>query len=438
MPPAEGRDAPPRRVAALALAVGLLAPLVAWLRLPPVARGTLWAEDGAVFLAGAAAEPVGTAWLRPYDGYLHLVPRVLADLVTGLLPAPAWALGTTAAACALAGVVAALVVLLSGGLGVGLPARGVLGLLTVGVPGLPVEVLGNLANAHALLLWLVPWLLVHRVRSRSGAVGVGLVALVVALSEVQAVVLAPLGLWRLRDRAGLPARLGLALGLAAQAVAVLGTDRSPALGDAPAGHLVALALGAGVLLPLWTGQVGAGSWLLAHAGPVALGAAVLLAAVPSLLALVAARRADGGRRALLVALPVGAVALWAVAVLVNRPPLLLPAGPGQEGPVLTVLRYAPAVELLLAAALVLAAGGLRARRGGQALVAGGAALLLLAALAGARPEATTRSTGPLWEPGARGAATSCARPGASATVPVPVAPAPTWVAVVPCSEVTEG
>ena len=85
-PPAPPRTWPARlatataTVAAIAAAAGLLllrqAGVPAW--------RTLWGEDGYVFLPQALAHP-GASLLRPYAGYLQLVPRLIADGVA-LLP----------------------------------------------------------------------------------------------------------------------------------------------------------------------------------------------------------------------------------------------------------------------------------------------------------------------------------------------------------------
>ncbi len=64
---------------ALAVLVALLLRRVDVFEIP-----RLWAEDGNVFFADVVAfGPIATLF-RPYAGYLHLVPRIIADLGSGL------------------------------------------------------------------------------------------------------------------------------------------------------------------------------------------------------------------------------------------------------------------------------------------------------------------------------------------------------------------
>lgn len=59
----------------------VLATAVQLLRQPGVPSwNTVIAEDGAVFLTDALNHPIGATLLRPYEGYLHVVPRLLAAL----------------------------------------------------------------------------------------------------------------------------------------------------------------------------------------------------------------------------------------------------------------------------------------------------------------------------------------------------------------------
>ncbi len=71
-----------------ALAVLVAATLLAWSRLSPVARDTLWAEDATRFLHVDDRDGLGATLLRPYAGYLHVVPRLLAALVLRVADLP--------------------------------------------------------------------------------------------------------------------------------------------------------------------------------------------------------------------------------------------------------------------------------------------------------------------------------------------------------------
>ena len=94
-----GRNKLAAWTAAVLGAAGLT--LAAWLRLPGLTRGTLWAEDGGVFLRQALGRPFLTGILDPYDGYLHLLPRGLAHLSLRTGPLEAYAERITNTACAL-------------------------------------------------------------------------------------------------------------------------------------------------------------------------------------------------------------------------------------------------------------------------------------------------------------------------------------------------
>jgi hypothetical protein len=55
------------------------------LRTTPYSAGVMWAEDAAIFFAGALSVPQGVSSIvMPYAGYLHVVPRILAALFAPL------------------------------------------------------------------------------------------------------------------------------------------------------------------------------------------------------------------------------------------------------------------------------------------------------------------------------------------------------------------
>src|SRR5665647_648206 len=68
----------------LAVTIVLAATLIAWLRLDPVTHQTMWAEDGSVFLTQASHAGRFETVLLPYAGYLHVVPRLIAEVTTML------------------------------------------------------------------------------------------------------------------------------------------------------------------------------------------------------------------------------------------------------------------------------------------------------------------------------------------------------------------
>lgn len=239
------RDAVGRRPVLLLVALGLACALVAWLRLPAVAHDTFWAEDGRTFVSSAAlGGPV--VLLQPYAGYLHTIPRLVAAVVV-LLPVSWWALATTAAACAIAGALAVVVFVCARDLVPWLPARLFVAGLTVLAPLAPREVLGNLANLHSLILWTLFWIVLSRPRTTRAAVALAAVAVLGALTEIQAVFLAPLLLLRAHDRRVWIVRAGLIAGMVAQLVVTFAWPRAENTNPA-VDPLVAAALAGSVLL----------------------------------------------------------------------------------------------------------------------------------------------------------------------------------------------
>ncbi len=178
-----------------------LGAVVTLLRVGGGATATLYAEDGDVFLADALAKGPVEALLTPYNGYLHVVPRLLAEVV---------ALAPVSQAATVAAVLSALVV---GGLAA-LAARVVeattasrwaapaVAVLVVGLPLAQEEVLANLANLHWYLLFAAALCLVWVPPTRAWrATGTAVVALAV-LSDPLALGLVPLAAVRvLGDRA---------------------------------------------------------------------------------------------------------------------------------------------------------------------------------------------------------------------------------------------
>jgi len=142
-----------RRATALAIALAALLVLLATLArqtgVPKI--DTIWADDGTVFLDCAYRRSFIECLATPYQGYLHLVPRVGAALAAAAPPAQA-------------SVVLVLLAALIGAAAAGLAARAIASATgsplaaVIGGSGLGLvwqagrEVLGNLANLHWVLL----------------------------------------------------------------------------------------------------------------------------------------------------------------------------------------------------------------------------------------------------------------------------------------------
>jgi hypothetical protein len=438
----------------VATAVGLVVAVVAFLRIPTADLGVVWAEDGAVFLTQRLAEGPFATWFTPYDGYLHLVPRILADVVVSVLPLEWFGVGTGVGTCLVAGAVGAFVYVASRDVVTGLPvrivlpARFVLAGLVVLVPTVSFEVLGNAANLHWLLLWLAPWLVLIRPRTRTGGALLGVLALAVGLSEIQAAVVLPFAvlpflLLRRREGAGLPVRAALVLAFAVQLMTTLLSERAarpPVLPDVLS-TVLGFAVNA-VLMP-FLGQYHAANLVLATGG---WGAAAALALLAGALGLVLVR--GGPERAVAAGLLAwSAVVLWTAGYVLNPNPAFFYAQFGRdEWEALGPLRYGVVPAMCVLAIVILAVtvlvapapdrsgGGVRMRRATRiagAVVAVGAVALIAWQLVGTAGS-SIRTSGPDWAETVRTGETACEAVDAPEEIALPVHP-PTWSAIVACT-----
>lgn len=420
-----------RRVAGVplvALVLGLLAAALAWYRLGPVPRNTVWAEDGGVFLRERIAMgPIDTL-LHPYAGYVHLVPRLVVDLGYAL-PAARYAQVVALTSCLLVGGVCALVFVLSRDTVRPASLRVVLAAVPVVLPLAPREISGNAANLHWYLLVLVPWVFAYRARSWWGAAALAVVAGAAVLTEPLTVLFLPLLLlaWaapdtdqtgRHRRLLALPVTATAIVGLAVQGATTLTSPRAltpvvPALRDVLAGYLLRPLAGA------WDPHLGA-----VLSAVVARGwAVVLVPAVVLLVVLVAAVVVAPTRtRWMVVALTLGSVAVWAAALVANGGSGTRWSAPVAAMAGLPPQRYAAAAGLLLVSAVVVAAAALvdsgrwsraAGRKGGTGRLVGALAgwcvvtAVVAAAVLHVAPADTRRSDGPVWAEQLPAAAEAC-------------------------------
>jgi hypothetical protein len=206
---------------------------ISWIRLSPTTRGTLWAEDVRNFIGNAVRSGPVTPLMHPYAGYLQLLPRLIADATVAAVPVSGWALSMAAGSCVVTAACAAVVFVCSREITNEVVIRLLLAGITLLDPLAPREVLGNTANLHWYFLWMTPWLLLYRPRSRVGGWVLGAVALLAALSEIQMVLFVPLLLWRWRDRPRMPIRGLYLAGVVAQLIATISVPRATS-----AGHLL--------------------------------------------------------------------------------------------------------------------------------------------------------------------------------------------------------
>lgn len=402
---------------------GLLLAAIAWFRLDGVTRGTLWAEDGAEFLVGA----LDGRWVfAPYQGYAHVVPRAVAQLVVWCVPAPQYAVAFTAAAVVISAAVGLLVFGLTAHLGLSPVARGVLASITVAAPALVTEVAGNLANLHWIFLWLAPWLFLARPTSTTRSALLGVVAFVAATTEIQVLVFAPLLLVASGDRRRRPLIAGALIGCSVQLGTFLTIGRDsppgrPGLGTTIDGFVLQAAGG------MWTSNVAP----IARTVPDHGWAAVYLLLVPVAGALTAVFLVAPHLRVASAALAMGAAIVWAAGFQANY-------GAADQQMLVSSLRHAVVPSMFLLAVMVMAADCLLARRGtGAWLLRGvGATIAAAVVIAGVlsidgRGDSLRRD-GPAWRATLAHVQDVCDRRQRS-TVDVVFAPGgPAWTVPVPC------
>ena len=472
--------------------LGVLATALAWARLGPVPRSTVWAEDGGVFLRERIALGPLDTLLHPYAGYVHLVPRLVVDLGYAL-PVTRYAQVLSATSCLLVGLVAALVFVLSRDVVGSWPLRVVLAAVPVVLPLAPYEISGNAANLHWYALVLVPWAFAHRSRTWWGAVGLGVVVACAVLTEPLTVLFLPLLLLGWRDgrhggAAGGTAR-GTAHGAAARGTAhgaardtaggtARGTASGTSRGTAPGGGLRALpvtvAALAGAVVQLVTTLTHprptvsgapafrdvvagyllrpvAGSWNpdvgAAVTAVVAHGWAVVLVPAGLLLVVLVAAVVVGPWHArwMVVALVLGSGAVWWAALVANGGAGIPWAHPVAAMAALPPQRYAAAAGMLLVSGAVVAAATLldpdhwsrpAGRPGGTARLLGSvAACCVVAAVVTSAvfvvaPGETRRSAGPVWAAQVPAAVEACHADPSLGVVRFRSAP---WSSPVPCS-----
>jgi hypothetical protein len=189
----------------------------------PGALDTIWAEDGSTFLDRALETSLVDAVGEGYAGYLHVIPRIAAEVVTVVPLARAASAIALLAAGLLAGA-ALLVYVASAGHVRSRPLRALLAALVVLQPAMAVESLNSVALLQWPLTFTAFWLGLWRPSRRSAGVLSGVALLLIAVTAPLAAVLAPILALRLlvvrswRDR--IPALL-FAVGVGLQVWAAI-------------------------------------------------------------------------------------------------------------------------------------------------------------------------------------------------------------------------
>jgi MFS family permease len=183
-------------VLAIALAFPVLTlALLGWHRDAP-AWDRLYAEDGRDFIGDAQTLSLGESILTPYNGYLHLLPRLLGALFVDLDPS-AWGAATSISAALIRVSFALALLVMTRGLVPSLAPR--LALVVIALFGgySAGETLNNICN---LQWFLVPVAVVAMMRmspSRMHAVTATVLSVLAALSSPIAAVIIPLAVVRL-------------------------------------------------------------------------------------------------------------------------------------------------------------------------------------------------------------------------------------------------
>jgi hypothetical protein len=422
------RRHPRPTTAILAFAGALVAALTLWFRFTPVARDTLWAEDGRLFLAGAQGNGLAIT-LKPYAGYLQAVPRLIADVVVWLVPVAEWARAMTAACCLITGAVAVVVFFASRSVVPPGWLRLVLASVTVLIPLGPREVLGNAANLHSVMMWGLFWIVLARPRNRTSALALGVVGTFAALSEIQAVFLIPLVIIALRrSRHGVWLVAGPALAVTMQ----LGVTVAAPRGAGEQLVVGPLSLAGGyvinAVMPDLASYDAIGPMLVG--GGIVLGIASLALIV--IFSITSLRRASFDQRAALVSAALLSPLIYVLSVLYDPAPYYEYASlPPAQLATVWLARYGVVPGMLLLGMVIVAAavhrthgrpelaGAIESRdEGGRRrgrlpylrqdlavlAVVGVVALLI----AGYLPSSTRRDAGPAWTPQIAAATHACA------------------------------
>lgn len=442
----DGTSAGPvaRRIAGIAvpLLLVVVGTVVSWLRLPPAARSTLWAEDGRNFIGDRIADGPIAGLLTVYEGYFHVVPRIIADLVVSLLPVDRYAVAMSAASCVVVGLVTALVYVTSRSVVPGVVGRLVVSSITFLVPSASIEVLGNTANLHWYFIWAAPWMLLSEPRTRRSGVLLGVVMLAAGLTEIQLILFVPLVLLAWRRPFARPMCVALVLGVGAQVIATLLSPRT----ENPNPGLGFDSMVVGYLLNPVGGTIDGTSAGVRHLATIAglwpFIAALLVAVSAAVYLLV---RGGLRERVLTATAVVASPALYGAAVFLNPQVPYRYAETLDEGlPDFLLLRYAVVPSMFLLAVVAVAASRLWREQKTVRLVAPVALVLVVAVqLSGVVTTENLRLVGPVWSVQVDQAETACLSADPSTvetirTAPERRSPSSPWKVPIECDDLLDG
>jgi hypothetical protein len=382
------------------------------------ALDTIWAEDGSIFLPRALEASPGSVLLEPAVGYVHLVPRLLAD-VASLFPLAAAPYVMSGGGAMVLAALSLFVFHVSGSYLTSRWVRVALAASVVLLPAGGAEAFNNTALLHFFLMYATFWALVWVPPTRAGIAVSCLVAFLAATSDPLTVVLAPVVIarvWYVRTWRQHLVTLCLAGGLLVQLAVIMTADAARELPASAAGTTV-------VAWFVWYVLVVAvfGERLLPEGlDPVALGL-VLGAGLVWLGVLVLAWRRRWDHRVVLALLAAGVGGLLYVTPVVAA---------GTHTP-----RYAVAPVLLFTVALFAILDALPPRL--ESSLQGIATMAIVLAVATAWTSsylfANQRTSGVSWSDELASAQVRCAEAEPLDEVEIPITP-PGWTMVVACIE----
>ncbi|WP_436492921.1 hypothetical protein [Actinokineospora sp. HUAS TT18] len=300
---------------------------VAYLLFTPAGMSHLthvWAEDGARFLLDAVQRPLWTNLAEPYGGYLHVIPRLGAELVS-LLPLDWAPIGFAVLAALVRAGIALLTFAASAHHLRSLPVRIGLAAMVVLLPVGNSEPLGNLSNLHWFLLYGAFWAILWRTTTRAQTITAAVVVVISVLSSPLTFLLVPLAIYRLATGARAVPIAYLAA-QALQAVAVTLAERVPYSNQAvdPVQVLLAALLRGPVAAFIGSEQV---VDVYPHLGNLLILAALALAAVPIALGAWYGDRFLTITAATYAAVIIGVVlvANWTVGLQIQQPDIVMAA-----------------------------------------------------------------------------------------------------------------
>ncbi len=437
-------------LAALLVGFLLIATILSLLRLGTASYGTVWAEDGPVYLQGAIGQGFFHSLFTPYAGYLVFFPRLIAA-VAALFP-----IGDMAAvvgiASALTAAVSGIAVWFGSAGHIRNPwLRGSLAIATALAATAGQETLDSAAYAPWFMLIGSFWLLFLRPRTWWGACLAGIFLLFTGLSTPGVWFFAPVAVMRFvsigRERRAYPVLAGWAVGALVQIPVILGQEQgSPLWSRHIWTALVQRVIDGGV----FGERLGGGLWDVGGWSFL-----VLLCIVLVVFLYLGLRRGPVSARWFVAfAIPTSLV-MFIIEVYQRTVGPNIYWSPGVSGG--TSSRYVVVPALIFLSALLVTLDGVVRERGTEAApgagaeaaragapgrtwtsdwrawTVGGAVALILLAVAVSFDMSSTQRNSPRWHEGLRIAADKCVSK-AESTAGIPTTPEP-WGVVIPCTEV---